>query len=186
MSLEFSAEEFGNEFAANFEYEPPPAHFQDSRSVLGRGSFGTTYRMNFKPDGRKFAVKMIQLSVAQEVGVTVQAVEKEIQFLMELQHPNIVSYFLSYKCKQYDSIFFNIAMELVEGGSIASIMIEFNRTISEIADWLQQTASALSYARQEDPPPRLEASQYTAHPTPHSEAHRLGPWCGDWVENGSN
>ena len=34
MSLEFSAEEFGNEFAANFEYEPPPAHFQDSRSEV--------------------------------------------------------------------------------------------------------------------------------------------------------
>lgn len=97
--------------------DPPKEDSDDERASLGEGMFGETIRMKNKADSRIYAVKKIKVSKAQANGVTVTMMKNECAILEQLSHPHIARYFVSYFSKQ--GKFFNIVMELINGGSLA-------------------------------------------------------------------
>lgn len=94
--------------------------------VIGRGAFGTVYIGINLTSGDLMAVKQVDFGV--ETNATVsrrrrqeESIKREIGFLKELQHDHIVAY---YGCASVDNTF-NVFLEYVSGGSIASCLTKY-------------------------------------------------------------
>jgi hypothetical protein len=119
---------------------------------LGRGVFGWTFRMENMPLGCVFAVKRIALNGnIPEQFTSDEALNKECEALKSLNHPNIARYFTSYYSDWHppsnEPQFFNIVMELIDGGTLQSKIVPhpYGPGEIEIADWARQMASGLSH-----------------------------------------
>jgi hypothetical protein len=119
---------------------------------VGSGSFGLTYQMENSPLGCVFAVKRIDLTRAlPEQFTNAKALNQECDLLQALKHPNIARYFTNFYSDLDRSSrlprCFNIVMELIEGGSLASKITTSPHRPSEveIVDWARQMASALCH-----------------------------------------
>jgi predicted Ser/Thr protein kinase len=134
----------GDRVGERFRKDPPQQSPDDENSILGRGSFAVTFRMVNSKDGRVYAVKRVNTVYAAESGVTRLALARECEILQRLTHPHIARYFLDYD--SHDDQYFNIVMELVEGGTLAKkVMCTPAPTEVVIVEWARQMASAMSY-----------------------------------------
>ena len=112
--------------------------------LVGYGAGGMVFAAEQLALGRSVAVKTISPSV--KISNSVARLQREALSIARLKHPNIVSV--------YDSGFANgrfcIAMELVEGGSLADRLTD-RGPLSEQATWLiaRQIAAALQHANEE-------------------------------------
>ena len=64
--------------------------------IIGRGGFGTVWRVKHLMDKQEYAVKKIPLSAKQLLKLnrqTLEEIELEIETLAKLEHPNIVRYY---------------------------------------------------------------------------------------------
>ena len=131
------------------------------QEVLGKGAFGTVYRVMKEGGERVYAMKEIPLKlIASKTGAAVNGGEMrevelrahvdelcaEVSILSQLNHPNIVRYYSSF----VDSGCMYIVMELVEGTSLLDhITSQTDRggTMSEEQIWpvFIQLCLALSY-----------------------------------------
>ena len=131
------------------------------QDVLGRGAFGTVYRVMKEGGEKVYAMKEIPLKlIASKTGAAASGSEmrdvelrahvdgfvKEVFILSQLNHPNIVRYYSSF----VDSGSMYIVMELVEGTSLLDhITSHTDRggTMSEEQIWpvFIQLCLALSY-----------------------------------------
>ena len=90
------------------------------QEVLGKGAFGTVYRVRKEAGERAYALKEIplrQLTTAADADalrVEADAVCQEVDILSQLEHPNIVRYYASF----VDNGCMYIVMELVDGTSL--------------------------------------------------------------------
>jgi mitogen-activated protein kinase kinase kinase kinase 3 len=61
---------------------------------MGSGSYGSVWKAKNKQTGAIVAIKIVDAHEQQEAGL--EGVVKEIKFLMDIKHPNVVKYFDSY------------------------------------------------------------------------------------------
>ena len=129
---------------------------QDSRkkmSVLGKGTFGTTYRMKaanskFAQDVHDvpcFAVKVLKIHKMEQLDISEDNVHREAKMLSMMLHINVVRYFwLEKKANE-----FWIVMELAAGDSVAAFIKVRAKgqgvQESEVLDIMEQASSAISY-----------------------------------------
>ena len=128
---------------------PEIASPDDRRSHLGQGAFGITHRMRNIEDDGLYAVKRIDVALAEKNGVEKAKLKNEAKVLQLLSHEHIVRYFVSFFSKQEK--YFNIVMELVTGGSLADQVTAVPvPSVEQIAQWMLQAASALKYMHSKD------------------------------------
>ncbi|CAD8137875.1 unnamed protein product [Paramecium octaurelia] len=107
--------------------------------VLGQGAFGKVV-MGLQKNGQIMAVKQVFIQNFNDQRVI--QLQKEIQMLSKLQHPNIVRYL---GCEQKNQ-FINIFLEYVSGGSVQSMLERFGCfKESLIKTYLRQILLGLSY-----------------------------------------
>ncbi|CAD8149994.1 unnamed protein product [Paramecium pentaurelia] len=107
--------------------------------VLGQGAFGKVI-MGLQKNGQIMAVKQVYIQNFNDQRVI--QLQKEIQMLSKLQHPNIVRYL---GCEQKNQ-FINIFLEYVSGGSVQSMLERFGCfKESLIKTYLKQILLGLSY-----------------------------------------
>lgn len=123
-------------------------------SLIGEGSFGSVFLALHSITGELMAVKQVELPSATKgtefdmrKTSMVNALKHEISLLQGLQHPNIVQYLGTSTDDQY----LNIFLEYVPGGSIATMLKQYN-TFQEplIRNFVRQILSGLSYLHSRD------------------------------------
>ena len=70
--------------------------FAEEKELIGKGGFGTVWRVRHLMDGQLYAVKMIPISEKQLLKLNKRKIDEivgEIQTLAQLEHPNIVRYY---------------------------------------------------------------------------------------------
>ncbi|KAJ9174813.1 hypothetical protein P3X46_013418 [Hevea brasiliensis] len=103
---------------------------------LGSGSFGSVYE-GFATDGFFFAVKELLLPD----GGIIDLLEKEVDLLCQLTHPNIVKYFGTSKDESKLYVF----LELVSKGSLEKVYKEFPLQDSHVSVYTKQILKGLNY-----------------------------------------
>ncbi|XP_026865823.2 mitogen-activated protein kinase kinase kinase 19 isoform X2 [Electrophorus electricus] len=90
--------------------------------VLGRGAYGTVY-CGLTSQGQLIAVKQVTLDISNSESIEKEydRLEREVDLLKNLHHPNIVGFLGTSLSKHIVSIF----MEFIPGGSIASVLNRF-------------------------------------------------------------
>uniref|UniRef100_A0A1I8HIP8 Protein kinase domain-containing protein n=1 Tax=Macrostomum lignano TaxID=282301 RepID=A0A1I8HIP8_9PLAT len=108
--------------------------------LLGRGSYGSVHQ-GLTDCGRIIAVKRVFVDCAAEL----RRIRREVDILSCMSHPNIVQLFGT---RESDGEF-HIAMELVPGGSIRSLLDRFGAlTERQCRGYLGQAVSGLAFLHQ--------------------------------------
>ncbi|CAD8058805.1 unnamed protein product [Paramecium sonneborni] len=114
-------------------------HNWEQGEVLGQGAFGKVF-MGLQKNGQIMAVK--QVFIQNQNDDRVKQLQKEIEMLSKLQHPNIVRYL---GCEQKNQ-FINIFLEYVSGGSVQTLLERFGCFRERlIKTYLKQILLGLSY-----------------------------------------
>ncbi|KAI9040233.1 STE11 family mitogen-activated protein kinase kinase kinase [Aspergillus affinis] len=123
-------------------------------SLIGEGSFGSVFLALHSITGELMAVKQVEIPSAtkgtefdKRKNSMVTALKHEIELLQGMHHPNIVQYLGTSADDQY----LNIFLEYVPGGSIATMLKQYN-TFQEplIKNFVRQILSGLSYLHSQD------------------------------------
>lgn len=132
-----------------------PKHPPDSwmkGSLIGRGTFGDVY-LGLNPiSGELMAVKQVELPVEnsateQRKKSMVEALQREIELLRELEHENIVQYLGS----QTDDSYFSIFLEYVPGGSVAGLLSSYGAFQEPLVkSFVRQILKGLNYLHGKD------------------------------------
>ncbi|CAG8493761.1 7045_t:CDS:10 [Paraglomus occultum] len=121
-------------------------------ALIGSGSFGSVYLGLNSVTGELMAVKQVELPTGQSdkedrKQSMLDALQREISFLKELQHENIVQY-LGF---QYDQNCLNIFLEYVPGGSLSTTIRNYGPLEEPLARiFVKQILQGLDYLHQRD------------------------------------
>ncbi|WIA38974.1 hypothetical protein OEZ86_005126 [Tetradesmus obliquus] len=85
-------------------------------ALLGRGAYGSVYKALDRSSGATVAIKVISTTDSDEDDLT--RIHKEIQFLADCDHPNVVRYLGSFRLP--DALW--IVMEHCGGGSVGDLL----------------------------------------------------------------
>ena len=110
---------------------------------LGKGSFGSVYKVKNKITGEIRAMKIIKnTSIGDNDGEANKKFLKESQVLKELEHPNIIKIFEYY----IDNRYHYIITELLTGGELYESILKFQKFNEKKAAFImKQILSALNY-----------------------------------------
>lgn len=111
---------------------------------IGEGGMGVVYRARYSGNNRIVAVKLLPQEVAADP-VLLARFERELEVLKQLRHPNIVRCFGG-TCESSQRFY---AMELVEGGTLAEVLMRKEHLSWEyVVDYGLQMCEALQYAHE--------------------------------------
>lgn len=110
---------------------------------LGKGSFGSVYKVKHKITGEIRAMKIIKnTSVDDKGGPENAKFLKEIQVLRELDHPNIIKIFEYF----IDNKYHYIIQELLTGGELYETILKCQKFNEKTAAFImKQLLSAINY-----------------------------------------
>ncbi|CAG8729463.1 24570_t:CDS:10, partial [Gigaspora rosea] len=121
-------------------------------NFIGMGSFGSVYLGLNSFTGELMAVKQVELPTENSSNndrkkSMLDALQREITLLEELQHENIVQYLGS----QYEKETFNIFLEYVPGGSVATMLNNYGPLEEPlIQSFVRQILQGLNYLHEKD------------------------------------
>lgn len=115
--------------------------------LIGSGSFGTVFLGMNSFTGELMAVKQVELPTEtsqdqKHKKSMVEALEREMKLLQEMQHENVVSYLGS---SSEDNVL-NIFLEYVAGGSVASMLVTYGQFEEPlIKNFVRQILHGINY-----------------------------------------
>ena len=109
---------------------------------LGKGSFGSVFKVKHKITGEIRAMKMIKNIFSSNTNKIDNKLLRELQVLKNLEHPNIIKVYECY----IDEDYHYIITELVSGGELYDTIVKFQRFNEKKAAYImRQILSALNY-----------------------------------------
>lgn len=120
-------------------------------ALIGAGSFGSVFLALNALTGELMAVKQVEMPSAGKEDARkksmVEALQREIELLKDMQHPNIVQYLGS--SNEDDSL--NIFLEYVPGGSVAALLNNYGPLKEPlIRNFVRQILAGLAYLHNKD------------------------------------
>src|SRR5258708_18255439 len=109
--------------------------------MLGKGGMATVYRAYQASVKRYVAIKVMSPEIASQPGFK-ERFDREAEVIASLEHPHIVPV-IDYGTEEGTNY---LVMRYIEGGSLEDRMRKTPLTLQEAAHFLDQIASALSYA----------------------------------------
>ena len=112
--------------------------------LLGRGSFGSVFTGVLRC-GALVAVKVVDLHLDEGVKEELGNVQKEVDFLRKLRHPNVIEYKACFVDHEACSIY--IFMEYAVGGSLTSLVKKCHEPLSEdvVRGYIVQVVTGLAF-----------------------------------------
>ncbi len=125
--------------------------FVRSEKALGQGAFGKVW-LGLRDNGEFLAIKEIQITQGDKYAERLEAVEKEIELMRNLDHPHIVRYLGSRRDLARGA--FYILLEYVSCGSIQGLLKTMGGPLDEkvIRKYSRQILLGLSYLHSRNPP----------------------------------
>ncbi|KAI6036242.1 Pkinase-domain-containing protein [Pisolithus microcarpus] len=115
-------------------------------ALIGAGSFGKVYLGMDAVNGLLMAVKQVELPTERKKSM-LSALEREIDLLKDLQHPNIVQYLYS----SVDDDYLNIFLEYVPGGSVTALLRSYGAFEEPLVkNFVRQILQGLNYLHERD------------------------------------
>lgn len=112
--------------------------------ALGKGAFGTVYKGLNLETGETVAIKRVELTGIP--AVELKGLEKELELLQKLNHPNIVQYVGAVRSEQH----LNIMLEFIENGSLLTILKKFGKFPETLASvYTAQILEGLAYLHEQ-------------------------------------
>ncbi|RYH08351.1 serine/threonine protein kinase [archaeon] len=113
------------------------------------GGFGVTYKRRYKPTGKVYAFKEINVDHATKQGVDEDHLLKEAETLQKISHLNVVRCYHSFFSD--DGIRFYLVMELVDGQTLDQVLktSSYQSNPEQLLKWLTQMARALVYMHED-------------------------------------
>lgn len=110
---------------------------------LGSGGFGNVYKLKHRLNKRVVAAKFVRVSGYLHKADTVQQILKEAQYLMQLDHKNILKFESAFLIKQE----IIILTEFVPGGELGEFLSEQPGPLNEDQAWaiMTELVSAIHY-----------------------------------------
>ncbi|KAH7926308.1 Pkinase-domain-containing protein [Leucogyrophana mollusca] len=121
-------------------------------ALIGAGSFGKVYLGMDAVNGLLMAVKQVELPTGsapneERKKSMLSALEREIDLLKDLQHPNIVQYLYS----SLDDDYLNIFLEYVPGGSVTALLRSYGAFEEPLVkNFVRQILQGLTYLHERD------------------------------------
>ncbi|KAH7889234.1 Pkinase-domain-containing protein [Phlebopus sp. FC_14] len=121
-------------------------------ALVGAGSFGKVYLGMDAVNGLLMAVKQVELPTGsapneERKKSMLSALEREIDLLKDLQHPNIVQYLYS----SVDDDYLNIFLEYVPGGSVTALLRSYGAFEEPLVkNFVRQILQGLNYLHERD------------------------------------
>jgi serine/threonine protein kinase len=118
--------------------------------LLGRGGFGSVYEALDMSTGKLVACKQLvtaEWNQTPNLKKMVESLEIEIKMLQKLRHPNVVAYIDTERTIDK----FNLYIELVDGGSVYSLISRFGplgKNEGVISKYIRQAMEGLKYLHQ--------------------------------------
>jgi serine/threonine protein kinase len=99
---------------------------------LGQGMFGQVYLGVVDANGKEVACKQMRLSIEDDPKCQRRdAIRKEVQIMLHLEHPHIVRYLAVSDSTQGDQAIVNVFLEYVCGGSLLGMLIKAGGPLPE-------------------------------------------------------
>ena len=133
--------------SADTEKVPFSSKVVISQTLLGTGAFGAVYLGVHEDTGQMIAIKKITIGNAnnKETREQIEQLASEIRLMKQLDHPNIVKYLHAERQEQQLLIY----MELMSGGSLASLMKKFTKLPESVMRvYMRQVLVGLAYLHQ--------------------------------------
>ncbi|KIE00296.1 MAP kinase kinase kinase Ste11, partial [Metarhizium majus ARSEF 297] len=123
-------------------------------ALIGKGSFGSVYLALHAVTGELLAVKQVQMPAPGATGQSetrkrsmIEALNREMNLLRDLRHPNIVQYL---GCSS-SSDYLNIFLEYVPGGSVQTMLNSYGALPEPLVrSFVRQILMGLSYLHGRD------------------------------------
>lgn len=123
-------------------------------ALIGKGSFGSVYLALHAVTGELLAVKQVQMPEPGATGQSetrkrsmIEALNREMNLLRDLRHPNIVQYL---GCSS-SSDYLNIFLEYVPGGSVQTMLNSYGALPEPLVrSFVRQILMGLSYLHTKD------------------------------------
>ncbi|KAI0054116.1 Pkinase-domain-containing protein [Auriscalpium vulgare] len=117
-------------------------------ALIGAGSFGKVYLGMDAENGLLMAVKQVEVPSGasdERRNTMVDALEREIELLKDLEHEHIVQYLYS----SSDDEFFNIFLEYVPGGSVTALLRNYGAFEEQLVrNFVRQILDGLNYVHE--------------------------------------
>ncbi|KAM0745584.1 Pkinase-domain-containing protein [Meredithblackwellia eburnea MCA 4105] len=145
-------EEEGGEQAGNGGEAAKPALKWIKGALIGSGSFGSVFLGMNPMSGSLMAVKQVELPTGnshneERKKSMLDALEREIELLKDLQHENIVQYLDS----SSDATHLNIFLEYVPGGSVAALLSNYGAFEEAlVSKFVRQILTGLDYLHERE------------------------------------
>ena len=124
-------------------------HFK-KKELLGQGSFGKVYLIRSKETGKHYALKEIYFDEKKNPNQKKYhdlEIQREIENLRKIDHPNVISFKGSFKSKEKENIY-NIITEYADNGDLYKLLQEKKKKKEyfeekQLLNWLIQMCLAL-------------------------------------------
>lgn len=113
-------------------------------AVIGRGSFGVTYKARRIEDERIVAVKKVSMARL-DSAKSLELLDREIAVMAQLEHPAVPRYIDHFSFGEHEASAMYLVQEYVEGATLEEAMTKRRFTDREVLELFVQVLGALQY-----------------------------------------
>ena len=148
-TYKFSEDDYVTQETRKIIEKSPNGRFSKFNEILGRGAQKTVYKAFDSDEGREVAWNSINVNfLSQE---TLQKIQKEVEILKLVKHPNILSFIYGFFSEEKKEVV--VITEIFSGGNLKHYLTQYkNPRLRVLKIWCKEILKGLYYLHNLKPP----------------------------------